>query len=131
MGTCKSFNMEKGFGFIIPDGGGDDIFVHAMNLTDGNALRGGSRLCFRRALDERTSKMRAEDVTGAYHDPNRPAAPPAYGAPPPGQPGHAAPPPSYDPYAQQSYGQPPAAAPPAYPDQYGQQYQPPAQQSWQ
>jgi CspA family cold shock protein len=46
-GVIKFFNVEKGFGFITPEDGGKDIFVHANNVKgDANALYEGQRVEF-------------------------------------------------------------------------------------
>ena len=44
-GTVKFFNAAKGFGFIAPDGGGKDVFVHA-NDTGGAVLQEGTKVEF-------------------------------------------------------------------------------------
>jgi CspA family cold shock protein len=47
-GTVKWFNDAKGFGFIAPENGGEDIFVHfsAINATGFRTLKEGQRVSF-------------------------------------------------------------------------------------
>ncbi|WP_060507096.1 cold-shock protein [Pseudomonas sp. NBRC 111124] len=47
-GTVKWFNDEKGFGFITPEGGGDDLFVHFKSIeADGfKSLKEGQKVKF-------------------------------------------------------------------------------------
>lgn len=44
-GTVKSYKPERGWGFIIPDGGGRDVFVHARELN-GLTIAQGQRVGF-------------------------------------------------------------------------------------
>lgn len=43
-GTVKFYNEDKGFGFITPDGGGADIFVHATGLI--NEITKGDKVSY-------------------------------------------------------------------------------------
>ena len=44
-GTVKFFNLQKGFGFITPDNGGKDLFVHVNNVRgDARSLREGQKV---------------------------------------------------------------------------------------
>lgn len=63
-GTVKWFNMQKGFGFIAPDGGGSDAFVHisAVERAGIGDLREGQKLDFELVSDRKSGKMAAENL---------------------------------------------------------------------
>ena len=55
---------ERGFGFITPSGGGEDLFCHFSNIEDGNSLEPGTLVEYVKIFDDRKGKERAEQVTG-------------------------------------------------------------------
>lgn len=58
IGTVKFFNTSKGFGFIAPDDGGKDVFVHATAVEAARmgSLAEGQRIAFEIQPDARGSK---------------------------------------------------------------------------
>jgi len=62
-GTVKFFNDDKGFGFITPDNGGQDVFVHVSALQRGGSLRQGDKVSFEVGQDGKTGKSKAENVS--------------------------------------------------------------------
>lgn len=62
-GTVKFFNDDKGFGFITPDDGGQDVFVHVSALQRGGSLREGDKVSFEVGQDRKTGKSKAENVS--------------------------------------------------------------------
>lgn len=63
-GTVKWFNTQKGFGFIQPDDGGKDIFVHisAVERAGLKGLNDGQKLSFELITDKRTGRQSAGDL---------------------------------------------------------------------
>jgi cold shock protein len=60
-GTVKWFNPAKGFGFIQPDDGGNDVFVHisAVERAGLGSLSEGQKIGFELERDQRSGKMSA------------------------------------------------------------------------
>jgi CspA family cold shock protein len=62
-GTVKFFNEDKGFGFITPENGGADVFVHVSALQGGSSLRDGDKVSYELGQDRKTGKSKAENVS--------------------------------------------------------------------
>ncbi|CAM5494276.1 Cold shock protein CspA [Mycolicibacterium aubagnense] len=63
-GTVKFFNATKGFGFIAPDDGSNDVFVH-VSAVERAGLRGlaeGQKVNFDVVADRKTGKSAADNL---------------------------------------------------------------------
>ena len=61
-GTVKSWIPDKGFGFITPQNGDEEVFVHHKALSDADRLYVGDKVTYELFFDEAKQKYRAEDV---------------------------------------------------------------------
>ena len=66
VGTVKFFNQDKGYGFIAPEGGGQDAFVHitAVERSGMSTLRENQRVSYELEQDRR-GKMAATNLRDA------------------------------------------------------------------
>jgi len=67
IGTVKFFNSQRGFGFIEPDDGGKDVFVHvsAVEKAGMPPLEEGQKISYEVQADERSGKSNAVDLAQA------------------------------------------------------------------
>ena len=66
-GTVKWFNNQKGYGFIQPESGGKDVFVH-VSAVERSGLRGlveGQKVSFEVETDRRSGKPSAVNLQAA------------------------------------------------------------------
>jgi CspA family cold shock protein len=63
-GTVKWFNSQKGFGFIQPDQGGPDVFVHvsAVERAGLQGLDDGQKVSYELVQDKRSGKSSADEL---------------------------------------------------------------------
>jgi CspA family cold shock protein len=66
-GTVKWFNSQKGFGFIQPDDGSKDVFVHisAVERAGMRGLNEGQKVSYDVVADRRTGKSSADNLKAA------------------------------------------------------------------
>lgn len=67
VGTVKFFNSQKGFGFIQPEDGSKDVFVHISAVERANLgmITEGQRIQFEVVTDRRTGKVSADSLEKA------------------------------------------------------------------
>ena len=67
MGTVKWFNATKGYGFIQPDDGGNDVFVHisAVERAGLGTLREGPKISYEIVADRRSGKSSGDNLRAA------------------------------------------------------------------
>jgi CspA family cold shock protein len=75
-GTVKFYNDQKGFGFIAPDDGSKDVFVHATALERAGmrGLAEGQKVSFDTAEDRRTGKTAVAEHSGCLKSLTRTSA---------------------------------------------------------
>jgi cold shock protein len=61
-GSCVGWKEDRGFGFIRPDHGGADVFVHSRDIANADVLKQGQRVSFEVVNDDRRGKPRADKV---------------------------------------------------------------------
>ena len=66
-GTVKWFNATKGFGFIQPDSGGKDVFVHisAVERAGMHGLNEGQKVSYEVIADRKTGKSSAQNLVAS------------------------------------------------------------------
>ena len=66
-GTVKFFNQTKGYGFIQPDAGGSDVFVHisAVQRAGMTGLNDGQKINYEIVQDKRSGKSSADNLSAA------------------------------------------------------------------
>eukprot|EP00421_Protoceratium_reticulatum_P020071 CAMPEP_0168381118 /NCGR_PEP_ID=MMETSP0228-20121227/12712_1 /TAXON_ID=133427 /ORGANISM="Protoceratium reticulatum, Strain CCCM 535 (=CCMP 1889)" /LENGTH=76 /DNA_ID=CAMNT_0008394207 /DNA_START=51 /DNA_END=277 /DNA_ORIENTATION=+ len=62
-GVMKRWNDEKGYGFIRPDDGGEDVFLHRSALPQGEEINDGDALRFDVSYDEQKGKTKASNAS--------------------------------------------------------------------
>ena len=61
-GKIKLFNEDKGYGFIKPDDGGNDVFFHVSSLREGDEVVRDAVVRFEMGVDQKSGKPKAVSV---------------------------------------------------------------------